>query len=133
MGNERLLVVDDEPEIGEFVREIGDGLGFDVVVTRKARDFKQQYRSFEPTTIVLDLMLPDEDGVQLLKFLKNEASDARIVVISGLDRRIRRAADRLGDAFGLQIVANLQKPIEVETLRSALGPGTRTKIDPLKH
>ena len=127
MSKERLLVVDDEPKMGEFVREIGDELGYDVAVTHKARDFKQQYRSFAPTTVVLDMTLPDEDGVQLLKFLKTEASNARIVVISGLDPRIRHAFDRLGDAFGLHVVANLQKPIEIETLRSALDPGTRSK------
>lgn len=125
MSEERLLIVDDEPEIGELVREIGGEFGYDVAVTHKALDFKQQYKSFAPTTVVLDLMLPDEDGVQLLKFLKSEVSHARIVVISGFDPRIRQAFDRLGNAFGLHVVANLQKPVEIEALRSALDPGNQ--------
>ena len=122
MSEERLLVVDDDAQTCDFVREVAGGLGYVVEVTRNAKNFRRRYADFQPTAIVLDLALPDEDGVQLLKFLRNEGCDARIIVVSGLDEQVRKAVDKLAEAYGLRLVPNLAKPCQAEALRNALKP-----------
>ena len=122
MRDERLLVVDDDPKIGRVVRRVAEEMDYAVDVVENAKDFKERYGTFQPTAIVLDLMMPEEDGIELLNFLRHEGSTARIVVISGIDSRTRKAAGNLGLAYGLRIAANLRKPIGIKALRTALDP-----------
>ena len=121
MRDERLLVVDDVPEIGGFVRRVAREMGYAVDVVENGNDFRERHSTFQPTAIVLDLVMPEEDGIELLNFLRHEGSTARIVVISGRDSHIRKSAEKLGLAYGLRIVANLRKPFGLKALRTALG------------
>ncbi len=120
MRDERLLVVDDVPEIGRFVLRVAEEMGYAVNVVGNAKDFRERYSTFQPTAIVLDLVMPEEDGIELLNFLRHEGSTARIVVISGSDSHNRKLAEKLGLAYGLRIVANLGKPFGLKALRTAL-------------
>ena len=51
MVSERVLIIDDEPKIGEFIAEVAVELGHSVQVTSKPSDFKCLVDSFEPTVI----------------------------------------------------------------------------------
>ena len=119
---ERLLVVDSDPAYRKLVSEIAKDLDYSVEASRDGREFKQRYVRFQPTAVVLDLLLPDGDGIQLLNFLMQEGSDARIIVISEINDRLRDATNTLASTYGLRIIANLPKPVEPETLRAALDP-----------
>ena len=121
-NKERLLVIDSDPACRNLVSEIAKELGYSVDVSRNGREFRESYKRLQPTVVVLDLLLPDEDGIQLLKFLKEETSNARIIVISEVDDRLRNATNTLASAYGLRLIANLPKPIEPNDLRSALDP-----------
>ena len=119
---ERLLVVDSDPAYRKLVSEIAKDLDYSVEASRDGREFKQRYARFQPTAVVLDLLLPDGDGIQLLNFLIKEGSDARVIVISEINDRLRDATNTLASTYGLRIIANLPKPVEPETLRAALDP-----------
>ncbi len=121
-NKERLLVIDSDPAYRNLVSEIAKEMGYSVEVSRNGREFRDSYNDLQPTAIVLDLLLPDEDGIQLLKFLKEESCYARIIVISEVDDRLRNATNTLARAYGLRLIANLPKPIEPDDLRSALDP-----------
>ena len=120
MRDELLLVVDDVPEIGRFVRRVAEEMGYAVEVVENGNDFRERYSTFQPTAIVLDLVMPEEDGIELLNFLRHEGSTAHIVVISGSESHTRNSAERLGLAYGLRIVASLRKPFGIKALRTAL-------------
>ena len=66
MIEKRLLVIDDEPEIGEFVRKVATGLGYEVRVTTDGHAFQDAYRELRPTTIVMDMVMPEMDGNELI-------------------------------------------------------------------
>ena len=53
MRDERLLVVDDVPEIGRFVRRVAEEMGYVVEVVGNAKDFRERYSTLQPTAIVL--------------------------------------------------------------------------------
>ena len=67
-----ILVVDDEPDIRDLVQEILQDEGFNVTVAENAKQAKQQREDFSPDLILLDIWMPDMDGITLLKSWKEE-------------------------------------------------------------
>lgn len=120
MNSNRLLVIDDEPEICEFITEVAEGVGFEAKATTTPDDFRAAYRTFSPTAIILDLIMPETDGVELLRFLADDRCRAQVLVASGVDPRVLATAKRLGDAHGLQMSGVLEKPIMVSDLEALL-------------
>jgi EAL domain-containing protein (putative c-di-GMP-specific phosphodiesterase class I)/ActR/RegA family two-component response regulator len=116
----RLIVIDDEPAVGNFIGRVARRAGFDVIVTADAGDFKQRVRSWQPGIVILDLGMPDTDGVEMLRFLADERVTARILIISGFDDKILEAAGRLGAARGLNMAGVLRKPVLIEELTHVL-------------
>ncbi len=120
MNSNRLLVIDDEPGICEFITEVAEGVGFEAKATTTPDDFRTTYRTFSPTAIILDLVMPDTDGIELLRFLADDRCRAQVLVASGVDPRVLATAKRLGDAHGLQMSGVLEKPIMVPDLEALL-------------
>jgi DNA-binding response OmpR family regulator len=120
MSVSRLLMIDDEPYIGALVRRVAEGLDYEMSFVTLADEFKQAHRSFDPDVVVLDLSMPDIDGIELLKFLAAEKSRARILILSGFDARILNGAHRLGEDRGLHMAGIVSKPVRVAELRTVL-------------
>ncbi len=116
----RLLVIDDEPAFGSFVREVAEGLGYDVRVTAKADEFADTYETFDPTVIVLDVVMPEVDGIELVQWLAQEKCKAKIVIVTGYNPHYADAAKRLVSAGDLPSVMTLTKPVSLADLRAAL-------------
>jgi CheY-like chemotaxis protein len=127
----RLLLIDDEPQMLAFLSRVAQGCGYEVRHTEDAAGFKQAYKSWSPDVVILDLVMPQVDGIELLRFLAEQASKTRILIISGFDAKVLDAAYRLGAAHGLSMIGALAKPVRVAELRAILeeaagiGPGGR--------
>ena len=120
MAEKRLLVIDDERDIGEFIRTVADEMGYDVKVTSSADEFQAAYRSFNPTHIMLDIVMPDIDGIELLRYLAANGCQARVLVMSGYSEKYLESAQKLSDAYGLRKIDRLTKPIRLAKLREVL-------------
>ncbi len=120
MTEKRLLVVDDEPGFGELVREIAEESGYQVGVTLNARDFKRAYEDLDPTVVVLDIVMPETDGIELIHWLADKNSRAKLIVVTGFNPRYAAMAEVLGRSQGLGEVVSLAKPFKVADLRLAL-------------
>ena len=84
MSKRHILVVDDEPDIRNLVQEILEDEGFSVNVAENAAKARQEIESFKPDLILLDIWMPDVDGITLLKEWKeNDHVIAPIVMMSG--------------------------------------------------
>jgi len=121
----RLLVVDDEPDFGEFVRKVAVDIGFDVTVTKSGRDFKAAYPQCDPTVLVLDIIMPYTDGIELMTWLAGQKCTAKIIVATGYTGKYGAMAENLGKASGLALVTVLNKPMKPDQLRTALSQGIR--------
>ncbi len=84
MNKRQILVVDDEPDIRSLVQEILEDEGFSVKVAENAAEARQEIESFQPDLILLDIWMPDIDGITLLKEWKEEDNIATpIIMMSG--------------------------------------------------
>lgn len=120
MSDKRLLAIDDEPDFMEIVREVAEGLGYEVRTTDKADEFAEIYESFDPTVIVLDMVMPEVDGVELAHWLAHEKCQAKIFFVTGHNPRYADAAQDLVESGDLVSVTTLSKPVSLSTLREAL-------------
>jgi len=115
-----LLIVDDEREFGDYVKTIALEIGFSVTVTENATDFMTSYSKKIPSVIVMDMVMPGIDGVELINWLARQKCTAKIIVVTGFNPRYIELAEDLGGAKGLSKIKTLTKPITPEDMRKAL-------------
>lgn len=81
MANAKILVVDDEPSISNLVASYLRKEGYEVQISASGPDGWQAARSFRPDLVVLDVMLPGMDGLELLTRLRRE-SDVYVILLT---------------------------------------------------
>jgi CheY-like chemotaxis protein len=121
MTDKRMLVVDDEPEFGEFVRKVAADLGYEVRVTTNGKAFQAAYHELQPTTVVLDMVMPGMDGNEIVLWLMQQHYAANLIIITGYSPDYATDARRLAEFKGLRSVTMLTKPIRLAKLREVLG------------
>ncbi len=120
MAQPRLLLIDDEPALAEFLANAAHATGFEPVITAEDEEFRKEFRANRPDMVALDLGMPGMDGVELLRFLADEDYHAPVLIVSGFDRRVLESAFRLGEALGLVMAGPLEKPVRLEELENEL-------------
>jgi two-component system, NtrC family, nitrogen regulation response regulator NtrX len=81
---QHLLVVDDEPDIRELLKEILDDEGYEVEVAHNAEAARAARRQRRPDLVLLDIWMPDTDGISLLKeWSESGAVDGPVIMMSG--------------------------------------------------
>jgi len=139
---ERIIVIDDDPDIGMLIADIAESMGFVCEVTKDAESFLRTLRP-DTSMIFLDLLIPGFDGIEILRQLAQRRCKTRIVMMSGMDKRVIESARALGDSLGLTIVGHLTKPFHIAQLETLLGiqrelqpppsPGKKPEIQFEKH
>ena len=120
MSQAQILVVDDEPDIRQLVKEILEDEGYSVQVTKDGESARLMYAKQKPDLVLLDIWMPDIDGISLLKEWSCAGKlESQVVIMSGhgtLETAVE--ATRLG-AFDF-----VQKPLSLAkllaTVRKAL-------------
>lgn len=120
MADNSLLIMDDDRDVSAFFRDVAESVGFAVSVLNEPASFFDKVAELEPDLIILDLQMPNQDGIQLLRGLAESRCEAKIFIASGLDSRVLTTAEQLGATLGLAIVGTFCKPIELETLKALL-------------
>ena len=90
----RVLVVDDDPQTLRFVRDALSRAGYAAFATGDPNDLSGVIRAEDPQLVLLDLMLPDTDGIELMQRVP-ELADLPVIFISGYrrDETIARALE----------------------------------------
>ena len=120
MSQAQILVVDDEPDIRQLVKEILEDEGYSVQVAKDGESARLVYTQQKPDLVLLDIWMPDIDGISLLKEWASSGNlESQVVIMSGhgtLETAVE--ATRLG-AFDF-----VQKPLSLAkllaTVRKAL-------------
>src|SRR3712207_5216446 len=127
-GRQRILVVEDEANIASFVAMYLQKAGFDVGVAANGTEALEKAGGESPSLIVLDLMLPDVDGIDVCRRIRAR-SDVPILMLTARD-------DDVDKIIGLEVGADdyLTKPFNprelVARVKSILRRSTTRKRDP---
>ena len=119
MPQPRLLLIDDEPALAEYLANAARSCGFDPIVTARDDDFREMFVATRPEMVALDLGMP-VDGIELTRFLADQDYRGPVLIVSGFDRRVLESAFRLGEALGLNMAGPIEKPVRLEQLEDVL-------------
>ena len=120
MAQPRLLLIDDEPVLADFLANAARTSGFEPIITSEDGEFRNAFLADRPEMVALDLGMPGMDGVELIRFLAEQDYRAPVLIVSGFDRRVLESAFRLGEALGLSMAGPLEKPVRLEQLEAML-------------
>lgn len=129
LHDERLLIVDDEVDFAQLVAEVAASQGYQTRMVHNAADFKREFVEFAPALCFVDVILPDEDGIELIHWLAKRDTSPSVIIASGFNPYYLRLANLIASGRGVGIVATLKKPVSIAMLRSALQrPGTHKQV-----
>jgi len=115
-----LLVVDDEPRFGEFVGKVAADAGYEVEVTTNGHNFQARYLEFQPTAAVVDLIMPEIEGIELVQWVAERDAPAYLIFVTGYSPGYATLGKIFDEAKGLPSVSTLIKPVRVSVRRDAL-------------
>lgn len=116
----RLLILDDEAAMGQTIANIARTAGFEARAVVDAVSFFRELETWEPTHIALDLIMPDVDGIEVLRRLGDAGCGASILITSGVGTRVLEAAKQSALEHGLEIAGVVSKPFSPSKLRALL-------------
>ena len=119
MPQPRLLLIDDEPALADYLANAARTCGFEPIVAARDDEFRNAFMTIRPEMVALDLGMP-VDGVELTRFLAAQDYRGPVLIVSGFDRRVLESAFRLGEALGLHMVGPVEKPVRLEDLEELL-------------
>ena len=123
----RLLIIDDEAGICDFVSGVAEKLGYEVRATGDPNKFLSLLGDFKPSILILDLNMPEVDGIELLRILGADHYQGAVLLMSGMDPKVRAAAEKSGTSHGLNMLGVLEKPMLVSDLRHTLQKARTTQ------
>ncbi len=116
----RVMICDDEPDFRAIVVDVVRGMEMDPVEVRRPEDFAGIYEAGAPDIVVLDIVMPNIDGLELVDWLAGAGYRGRLVLVSGYNPNYARAARTMADMKGIASVTVLQKPVSLADLRAVL-------------
>ena len=117
----RVLLLDDDNFILEVLADMLSDLGsFDVRCESNAKRALQTLAIEPPGLLVCDLSMPDMDGIEFMQAAAEAHFKGSVMLLSGMDEGVRRSAERLARAHGLNVLGAYKKPISSAELREAL-------------
>lgn len=123
-----VLVIDDEIEIGRLIEAAAEELGLACTILTSALQMDSE---LDPGTVavVVDLMMPDMDGIELVRQLAARGCNVPVVLMSGHDRSVLRSAEEMARALGLRTAGPLRKPFRIAEVEALLAGVTAAGIE----
>lgn len=118
----KILIVDDEMQIRRLLRSALDRSGYDCVEAQDGRAALNALKIDKPDVVLLDLGLPDRDGIELIPLIKANSS-ARILVITAREQTIEKVA-----ALDLGADDYVTKPFDTEELLARVRAALRQRL-----
>ncbi|QEX17788.1 diguanylate phosphodiesterase [Hypericibacter terrae] len=106
--------------IRHLVAEIAQTCGWETFDTGDPEVFEAEVRRRPPAAVVLDLVMPNVDGIEVLRELAAVLTGIPILILSGMDGRLLETAMQLGQARGLTMAGCIQKPFRADALSALL-------------
>ena len=120
----RILVVDDDPQTLRYVRDALSKAGYDPIVTGEHQKLSNIIRTEKPQLILLDLVLPGTDGIELMEHVP-ELAELPVIFISGYDR-----GETIAKALEIGAADYIVKPFSATELTARIHAALRRRAEP---
>ncbi|GHC30706.1 EAL domain-containing response regulator [Aidingimonas halophila] len=127
----RILILDDDPGVGRTIAFMSERLGLQSRSVDNAHDFFEALHQWRPAYVVIDLIMPDMDGVEVMRQLARLRSTVAIIISSGVGTRVLDAAERAAAEHRLNVLGVLSKPFTRQKLQDILGQVSRMPQHPM--
>ena len=118
----KLLIVDDEVEICDFLKSFFEERNFDVKTASSGKAALEVADEFKPNVMLLDIKMPGMDGVQVLGSIKKKYPKTKVIMVTALETR-----DKIEECLRLGADNYITKPLSLEYLENDV----REKIESL--
>jgi CheY-like chemotaxis protein len=119
--------IDDAKGMREIIVALGGMAGFDCIEASGPKEIAVALDQ-DPDLIVLDMTMPDMDGFEVIWELGRRQSTARLIILSGFEPKVVRAAETIAQKSKLNVLARLEKPIDSPRLLKLLQAAYRDLI-----
>jgi EAL domain-containing protein (putative c-di-GMP-specific phosphodiesterase class I)/ActR/RegA family two-component response regulator len=128
----RLAILDDDQSVLRTVGIMARRLGLEVMTCQTLRELEAVLKTFKPDALLIDLMMPDSDGIDAVRQI-GPLPAGSLYVMSGADKRTFDASREVLASCGVKIAGFLHKPFRAADLARALtgsvGPTLLPPID----
>ena len=131
MAKPLLIVVDDEPDMADIVGYVADSVGYEERIVGSASEFQDVWAETTPSAIVIDIVMPKVDGIQLLEWLAQQDCTASVILMSGYDVDFLNIAEKVGESIGKVIFGTLAKPFKNDELKAMLEAILEVPVNPI--
>lgn len=126
MGKKKILVVDDEPDFVKTVKMRLEASNYEVITAYDGKEALEKVKQCKPDAILLDIMMPEKDGMQVLKEVRAKDKKLPIFMITAFSSDERfKLAKKLGASGFMVKTGNLRD--EIENINSALNIADKYK------
>ena len=122
----KVLTVDDDTDIITFIKAVLDKNGYTPIVARTGEEGLQKVKEENPDLIILDVLMPEEGGINMYRELKLNStySTIPVIILSGISKQVfLKSQDALTQFDGNNIPepeAYLEKPAKPELLEKTI-------------
>lgn len=110
-----VLVVDDQDQVRQLIRETLEQAGYEVEEARDGKEGVERYRTKPVDLVIMDILMPDQNGLEGIMVLRREFPDSRVIAMTGGSETIG-ILNVLDFAKMLGARRTLQKPFDLKVL-----------------
>ena len=126
----KLLIVDDQAEITKVVGLIVKQLGMEFRAVNSPLKATEEFISYQPDILILDMIMPEKDGIDVLNEILLTGIPAKIVLTSGYSDAYLRLAEGVAKFYDSETVSVLKKPFRRAELMRLLTDLARDDCEP---
>lgn len=127
----RILIMDDDELIIKMLRMALENRGYDVITATNGREGVRLYGTTPVDLVISDILMPEMDGIEALKALRQRNPELKLIAVSGGGKRLKM--DLLKVARILGATATFEKPYNIQellaTVSRLLSLGASTPVD----
>lgn len=115
-----IFILDDDEQYACLLVNVAANAGWQAVWEQSPISFIQNNVS-QNDILVLDLNMPEMDGIEVIRALSDKGVNLRLILISGFDARVLHSAKQLAEAHNMKVLASLTKPVAINEFIEVLG------------